>query len=315
MPAECSLNRPETDQPTTRPDVAVARRAALQWGVLSTQELRDCGLSLDAIGVRVRNGRLHPLHRGVYAVGHANIPLEGHFLAAVKASDGVLSHYSAATLYGLVTWDHRYPEVITTAKRAHTGIRAHRSSMLEVQDVTRHKGIPITTPARTLVDLAGQLNYRPLRRAVREAQRIARHHPAARRHPGPPRPQTRHRQPDEDPRHRPRTNEKRARRHRPRPHRQSGVSTSCHQQADPTPRAHHRPRLPLARREADDRVRRRRMARRPPHPRGRRRAAGHPRGPRRARPPHHVGPSRGAEKADAEPHPRRGSTHLNSSPR
>ena len=171
MPAECSLNRPETDQPTTRPDVAVARRAALQWGVLSTQELRDCGLSLDAIGVRVRNARLHPLHRGVYAVGHANIPLEGHFLAAVKASDGVLSHYSAATLYGLVTWDHRYPEVITTAKRAHTGIRAHRSSMLEVQDVTRHKGIPITTPARTLVDLAGQLNYRPLRRAVREAQR------------------------------------------------------------------------------------------------------------------------------------------------
>ena len=171
MPAERSLNRPETDQPSTRPDVAVARHAAHQWGVLSTQELRDCGLSLDAIGVRVRNGRLHPLYRGVYAVGHANIPLEGHFLAAVKASDGVLSHYSAATLYGLVTWDHRYPEVITTAKRAHTGIRAHRSSTLEAQDVTSHKGIPITTPARTLMDLAATLPYKPLRRAVREAQR------------------------------------------------------------------------------------------------------------------------------------------------
>ncbi len=131
----------------------------------------SCGLSLDAVAVRVRNGRLHPLYRGVYAVGHANIALEGHFLAAVKASDGVLSHFSAATLYGLVTWDHRYPEVTTTAKRAHTGIRVHRTSMLEVQDITRHKGIPITTPARTLVDLAATLDYRPLRRAVREAQR------------------------------------------------------------------------------------------------------------------------------------------------
>ena len=173
MPIECRLNTPEAHQDDTRPDLRVARLAAGQWGVLSTDELRRCGLSLDAIGVRVRNGHLHPLYRGVYAVGHANLPLEGRFLAAVKACGptAVLSHLSAAALYGLVRWDDRYPEVTTTTTRTHRGIRTHRSSVLEVQDITRRHNIPITTPARTLVDLAATLDYRALRRTVREAQR------------------------------------------------------------------------------------------------------------------------------------------------
>jgi Protein of unknown function (DUF559)/Transcriptional regulator, AbiEi antitoxin len=171
MPAERSLCCPQGNKPSTRPDLEVANRAAHQWGVLSLGELRMCGLTRKEVMGRVRSGRLHPLYRGVYAVGHASVPLEGCLLAAVKATDGVLSHVSAAALYGLVTWDHRYPEVTANAKRAHRGIRVHRSSMLEVQDVTRHKGIPTTTPARTLIDLAATLPYKPLRRAVREAQR------------------------------------------------------------------------------------------------------------------------------------------------
>ena len=151
----------------------VAQLAADQWGVLSLDELRTCGMTRDAVAVRVRNGRLHPLHRGVYAVGHANLPLEGRFLAAVKACGptAVLSHFSAATLYGLVRWDDRHPEVTTRTGRTHQGIRTHRSSLLDVQDVTRHRQVPVTTPARTLVDLAATFEYRALRRAVREAQR------------------------------------------------------------------------------------------------------------------------------------------------
>jgi predicted transcriptional regulator of viral defense system/very-short-patch-repair endonuclease len=173
MPAEWSLNTPEAYKLTTRPDVRVAELAAEQWGVLSTDEMRACGLSLNAIAVRARNGWLHRLYRGVYATGHPNVPIEGRFLAAVKASGpgAVLSHFSAAALYELVRWDGRYPQVTTTSKRAHHGIRIHRSSVLAVQDTTRHRGIPITTPARTLVDLAATFEYRALRRTVREALR------------------------------------------------------------------------------------------------------------------------------------------------
>jgi very-short-patch-repair endonuclease len=83
----------------------------------------------------------------------------------------VLSHFSAAALYGLARWDGRFPEVTVTSKRAHRGIRTHRSSMLEAPDIARHRGIPVTSPARTVVDLAATFPYKPLRRAVREAQR------------------------------------------------------------------------------------------------------------------------------------------------
>ena len=85
MPADWSICRPEPDKVTNRPDVLIARLAARQWGVLSLRELRSCGLSRDAVETRVRNGHLHPLYRGVYAVGHANLKQEAAFLAAVKA--------------------------------------------------------------------------------------------------------------------------------------------------------------------------------------------------------------------------------------
>jgi very-short-patch-repair endonuclease len=140
--------------------------------VVSADDLRRCGLSYKAVEHRVRNGHLHPLYRGVYAVGHTNLALEGRFLAAVKACGPTahLSHFSAAALYGLVRWDHRYPEVTITGtgKRRHPGINTHRTS---APDRTHHQGIPVTTPARTLIDLAATLPYKPLRRAVREAQR------------------------------------------------------------------------------------------------------------------------------------------------
>jgi predicted transcriptional regulator of viral defense system len=104
---------------TTRPDVRVARLAAEQHGVLSVDELRACGLSLRAVFERSRRGQLHPLYRGVYAVGHRNVPLHGRFFAAVKACgpNAVLSHYSAAALYELVRWDDRYPEITARTKR------------------------------------------------------------------------------------------------------------------------------------------------------------------------------------------------------
>jgi very-short-patch-repair endonuclease len=169
---EWSLCQREADGATTRPDVTVAARAADEWGVLSLDELRACGLSRNAVMVRVRNGRLHPIHRRVYAVGHASLPLEARFLAAVKAcgEDAVLSHFSAAALWGIVRWDDRHPEVTVPATRRHAGVRVHRSATMTPDDRTRHKAIPVTTPDRTLLDLAGALSHRQLRRAVRQAQ-------------------------------------------------------------------------------------------------------------------------------------------------
>jgi very-short-patch-repair endonuclease len=147
--------------------------AARQWGVVSLDELRDCGLSPKAVEVRLRTGRLHPIHRGVYAVGHANPPLDGIFLAAVKACGrgAVLSHYAAAALWGIVDWDYRLVEV--TVVRSSTplteSIRVHRSRCLERADVRLHRGIRVTSPVRTLIDLAAILDYKTLRRAVRQA--------------------------------------------------------------------------------------------------------------------------------------------------
>jgi very-short-patch-repair endonuclease len=120
----------------------------------------------------VRNGHLHRLHRGIYAVGHPNVPLEGRFLAAVKACGptAVLSHFSAAALWDLIPWDgDRLPQVTvqTTSTRTHRYIKVHRTRTLI--ETTRRHGIPVTTPERTLIDLSSMLPYKPLRRALREA--------------------------------------------------------------------------------------------------------------------------------------------------
>src|SRR5687768_6932397 len=145
MVVERWIDVPERDQPTAR-DVAVARLAARQHGVLCVDELRACGLSLKAISVRVANGRLHPLHRGVFAVGHANPPRDGWMLAAVKAcGDGaVLCLWSAAAVQNIITWEDRYPDVVVLGLSApqHPRVKGHRTSYLPAEHVTTVRGIP-----------------------------------------------------------------------------------------------------------------------------------------------------------------------------
>lgn len=161
------------NKPQSRPEMAVARRAAEEWGVLSLEELRECGLTRRQVGLRVQTGRLHPLYRGVYAVGHPAVPLEGRFLAAVKAmgNGAVLSHFAAAALWGFVDWDGRHPELTLQREGVprREGIRVHCTSVLDPRDVMRHEGTPVTAPARTLADLAAVVNERLLRTAVRRA--------------------------------------------------------------------------------------------------------------------------------------------------
>jgi very-short-patch-repair endonuclease len=148
-------------------DLLVARLAAMQWSVVDVTDLRRCGLSATAIAWRVANGRLFKLHRGVYSV-IPNLTVEGLFLAAVKACGlgAVLSHFSAAVLYGWFVWDGRFPEVTAPEERERPGIYSHRSTHIERVVV---KGIPVTPPLRTIIDLSGKLPYAGTRRAVNEA--------------------------------------------------------------------------------------------------------------------------------------------------
>ncbi len=174
MASERWIDVPERDQSTARADVEVARAAARQHGVLSVDELRACGLSLKAISVRAHNGRLHPLHRAVYAVGHANPTRDGCYFAAVKACQvgTVSSNQAAGVLLEIIEWEDRYPDVLVLGDCApqHPRINAHRTNYLPREHVTTVRGIPVTTAERTLLDLAGALPEHRLRRAVRQAQ-------------------------------------------------------------------------------------------------------------------------------------------------
>jgi hypothetical protein len=156
----------------TPPDLALARLAAPQHGVVTRIQLLNAGFNVNAIEYRLRIGRLHQLHRGVYAVGHRPPSPHARAMAAVLACGpgAVLSHQSAAVLWEIVPRRQGLIDVTARSHHQHRGIRAHRSKTLRRQDITRHYGIPITTPARTLHDLARVLPSHSLTRAVNEAR-------------------------------------------------------------------------------------------------------------------------------------------------
>jgi very-short-patch-repair endonuclease len=151
----------------------LARLAARQHGVVARRQALAAGLTAKMLERRLESGRLLILHRGVYAVGHAQLRREGRWLAAVLAAGrgAVLSHRTAAALYGIRPLRSRVVDVSTPRQRRVDGVRAHRA-MLPVEDVTTRDGIPVTTVARTLVDLAGIVARYDLGKAVTEAERI-----------------------------------------------------------------------------------------------------------------------------------------------
>lgn len=168
------LGRGQTDKGATRRDVEVALLAAEQHGVIATRQLKACGVDNDAIRVRVARGNLHPVFRGVYAAGHAALTQTALFAAAVLAcgARAVLSHYAAAAHLGLMRWGgDRDPEVIVAGAggRRIDGIKAHRSK-LDGRDVWTRENIAVTSPARTILDIAATKPQKPLRRMVRQAQ-------------------------------------------------------------------------------------------------------------------------------------------------
>ena len=155
----------------TTPDAVIAQTAFAQHGVVTFEQLRDAGLGPGAINLRVRHGRLHRLHRGVFAVGHTRISQEGRWLAAVLAlgEGAVLSHVSAAALWGVRHSSSAYVHVTVPTPGGRTprrGVVVHRSRKLAPEDVDEQQGIAVTSVSRTLLDLAGVLTPTRLERAV-----------------------------------------------------------------------------------------------------------------------------------------------------
>jgi very-short-patch-repair endonuclease len=150
---------------------ALARR---QHGVISREQLLSGGLGLRTIGRWTAGGRLHRLHRGVYALGHGRVERRGAWMAAVLAcGDGaLLSHRSAAELWAL-TKRSRCPKIDVTAPngRGRPGIAVHEGGIHRDDRATIDR-IPITSVARTLFDLAEVTDQQQLARAFEEADRL-----------------------------------------------------------------------------------------------------------------------------------------------
>lgn len=143
--------------------------------MVTRAQLIELGFGSRGISDWVRAGRLHRLHRGVYAVGHDRLQVQGRWLAAVLACGpgAVLSHGSAAALWNLRGAGSGAIDVTVPSRNGRgrrDGIRVHRSTRLPPEEVTVRHGIPVTTVARTLLDQADVLEVQALRRLIAEAE-------------------------------------------------------------------------------------------------------------------------------------------------
>jgi very-short-patch-repair endonuclease len=156
-----------------------------QHGVVTRRQLLAAGFSSDEIDGRLAHGKLHRLWRGVYAVGRPRLTLLGWWSAAVLAcgADAALSHESAAALWGIREpkagdeGEQDRPQIIHVSVSAgrsprRVGIQAHRRRDLSRSDRARFRGIRVTTPARTLIDVSTVHRPDVLEAYVNTADRI-----------------------------------------------------------------------------------------------------------------------------------------------
>ncbi len=157
-------------------EVEMGRLAERQHGVVSVEQLRRLGVGRSGVTRRVKIGRLHRIHRGVYAVGHRGLSQHGYWMAAVLVGgDGtVLSHTSAAALWEFLK-PFRGPIHVTSpslnGRARRSGVVVHRSrSLADPSLTTERRRIPVTTPQRTIDDLRICVEPYLVRRAIRQAE-------------------------------------------------------------------------------------------------------------------------------------------------
>jgi hypothetical protein len=148
----------------------VARLAARQFGVVSRAQLFRAGLSEGQVARWLRGARMHRIHPGVYALGHARLSLEGELAAAlIYAGPGAaLSHETGGWWWDLLERRPRVVHVSTSGRaRSRPGLRIHHPSRVER---VMHRALPVTPARRTLVDMAACSSEGVLRRALAEAE-------------------------------------------------------------------------------------------------------------------------------------------------
>lgn len=151
----------------------IAELAERQHGVLTRAQLRARGFSDRAISTRVAQRRLHIVHRGVFAVGRRWLSDHGRWMAGVLAAGAaaVLSHRSAGALRGLIRWKGEVEVTAPTRRLSRPGLRVHQGK-IAADERCVVDGIPTTTVARTLLDLAAVLDPERLHQAVAKAESL-----------------------------------------------------------------------------------------------------------------------------------------------
>ena len=153
----------------------IALLAARQHGCITRRQILAVGLDSATVNRWITAGHLHRIHRGIYAVGHANITREGRYLAAVLAcgEGAALSHTASARHLGLDRTravGTLHVSIPQSARRRPPGIIVHRTRSLASRDITTLLRIPTTTATRTLFDLASMLSARELRKRFEQAE-------------------------------------------------------------------------------------------------------------------------------------------------
>lgn len=157
-------------------DEVIAALAVRQHGIVTRMQLLREGAPRHVVDCRARTGRLRSVHTGVYQVGPVVAP-RAREMAAALACDGTVSHFSAAAMLDwLPAQLADAPVDVTIARGRHRGrregIRAHRSDLAE-DEIIRIDGLPVTSPARTLLDLSGVVSRRQLERCLASAERVS----------------------------------------------------------------------------------------------------------------------------------------------
>jgi very-short-patch-repair endonuclease len=155
-------------------EAEIARLVELQRGFVHRKQLLAAGIGRGAIARRLGSGRLHIAYRDVYLAGRPRVEPFGLATAAIMHFNGsaLLSHRTAAAVWMMIESEGEVVELTLLGRNAHRrpGLTVHRAAAIAPADVRRHLDLPVTAPARTLVDLAGCVSALELENALAECR-------------------------------------------------------------------------------------------------------------------------------------------------